>query len=128
MLKLTYTENSFYIECLNQSLEEWVSQRVILALRVSQSLFVQPSTASFLLPADLPGLEQMKASFCCDDREIVSLYTSDAEYVEVTLYGSWLCNSSEDANGVFVAKLSDRTEFFLHKLWQEAQACISAEC
>lgn len=40
MLKLTYTETSFHLECLTQSLEEWVAQRVILALRVGQSLYV----------------------------------------------------------------------------------------
>ena len=26
MLKLTYTENGFYLECLTQSLETWVAQ------------------------------------------------------------------------------------------------------
>lgn len=31
MLKLTYTESSFYLECLTLSLEEWVAQRVIFS-------------------------------------------------------------------------------------------------
>ena len=61
MLKLTYTNNSFYLECLTQSLEEWVAQRVILALRVSQTLRIEPTTASFMLPLDLPGVERLKA-------------------------------------------------------------------
>ncbi|MEM9926593.1 MAG: alr0857 family protein, partial [Cyanobacteria bacterium P01_D01_bin.50] len=59
MLKLTYTENSFYLELLTQSVEEWIQARVILTLRVGQSLCVEPSTASFLLPVDLPGLGQL---------------------------------------------------------------------
>jgi hypothetical protein len=130
MLKLTYTQNSFYLECLSSSLEEWVAQRVILALRVGQYLSVEPSTASFLLPADLPGVEVLKAEVKCNDREIIALCTCDSEYIEVTLRGSWLSDSSEDAEGVFVTTMSDspnggslasRTEFFLHKLWQEAQ-------
>lgn len=121
MLKLTYTEGSFYLECLTHSLEEWVAQRVILALRVGQSLCIEPSTASFLLPVDLPGVEILKAGVKRDDGEIMSLCTCDAEYMEVTLQGSWLSESSEGAVGVFVTTLSDRTEFFLHKLWQEAQ-------
>ncbi|MBX9252860.1 hypothetical protein H1Q63_02415 [Desmonostoc muscorum CCALA 125] len=125
MLKLTYTENSFYLEFLTQSLEEWVAQRVILALRVGQTLSVEPSTASFLLPVDLPGVEVLKREVKRDDREIIALCVCDSEYVEVTLRGSWLSDGSEDAVGVFVTTMSDRAEFFLHKLWQEAQACAS---
>jgi hypothetical protein len=125
MLRLSYTETSFHLEVLTQSLEEWVAQRVILALRVGQSLCVQPSTASFLLPADLPGVEALKAFLKRDDREIMALSVCDAEYIEVTLRGSWISNSSDDAVGVFVTTMSDRTEFFLHKLYQEAQKSAS---
>ncbi|MBD0385300.1 MAG: hypothetical protein ICV54_01890, partial [Nostoc sp. C3-bin3] len=89
MLKLTYTESSFYLECLTLSLEEWVAQRVILALRVGQSFCIEPSTASFLLPVDLPGVEVLKAEVKKDDREIIALSACDAEYMEVTLRGSW---------------------------------------
>ena len=125
MLKLTYTENSFYLECLTQSLEEWVAQRVILSLRVGQALCIEPSTASFLLPVDLPGVEVLKAEVKRNEGEIIALSACDAEYMEITLRGSWLSNSSEDAVGVFVITMSDRAEFFLHKLWQESQACAS---
>ena len=34
MLKLTYTENSFQLERLAQFVEDWVTARVILSLRV----------------------------------------------------------------------------------------------
>jgi hypothetical protein len=125
MLRLSYTETSFHLEVLTQSLEEWVAQRVILALRVGQCLCVQPSTASFLLPADLPGVEVLKAQVKRDDREIMALSVCDAECIEVTLQGSWISNGSEDAVGVFVTTMSDRTEFFLHKLCQEAQKSAS---
>jgi hypothetical protein len=134
MLKLTYTENSFYLEYLSVSLEEWVQTRVILALRVGQSLCVEPSTASFLLPANLPGIEALKAEAKLANSEIIDLSICDPEYVEVTLRGSWLSDGSQDADGVFVTMISDalngdglssRTEFFLHKLWREAQACAS---
>ncbi|WP_373527180.1 alr0857 family protein [Nostoc sp.] len=121
MLKLTYTESSFYLECLTQSLEEWVAQRVILSLRVGQSFCIEPITASFLLPVDLLEVELLKVEVKRGDREIIALSACDAEYIEVTLRGSWLSNSSEDAVGVFVTTMSDRAEFFLQKLWQEAQ-------
>ncbi|MEH2353293.1 alr0857 family protein [Nostoc sp.] len=125
MLKLTYTESSFDLECVTLSLEEWVAQRVILALRVGQNLCIEPTTASFLLPVDLPGVEVLRAEVKRDDREIIALCACDAEYMEVTLRGSWLSASSKDSFGVFVTTMSDRAEFFLHKLWQEAQSCAS---
>ncbi|MEH2254671.1 alr0857 family protein [Nostoc sp.] len=125
MLKLTYTESSFDLECVTLSLEEWVAQRVILALRVGQGLCIEPTTASFLLPVDLPGVEVLRAEVKRDDREIIALCACDAEYMEVTLRGSWLSTSSKDSVGVFVTTMSDRAEFFLHKLWQEAQSCAS---
>ncbi|MBP5971785.1 hypothetical protein HW132_03315 [Brasilonema sp. CT11] len=130
MLKLTYTETSFCLECLVQSLEEWVQARVILALRVGQSLCVEPSTASFLLPVNLPGVEILKALVNRENSEIIALVNCDHECVEVTLRGYWLSNGSQDGDGIFITASSDSsygehsasfTEFFLHKLWQEAQ-------
>ncbi|MBE9205503.1 hypothetical protein IQ244_03055 [Nostoc sp. LEGE 06077] len=125
MLKLTYTERSFCLECIPHSLEDWVTQRVIFAMRVGQNLCVEPSTASFLLPVDLPGVDALKAEVKRDDREVMALCVCDSEYVEVTLRGSWLTSGAEDSVGVFITTMSDRTEFFVHKLWQEAQACAS---
>ncbi|CEJ46795.1 alr0857 family protein [Umezakia ovalisporum] len=138
MLKLTYTESSFYLECLTQSLEEWVAQRVVLALRVGQNLYVESTTASFLLPVDLPGMETLKAEVKQHNCEIMSLCTCDSEYMELTLRGFWLSDGSQDAVGLFVTTMGDypnyhhcfgqalspvsHLELFLHQLWQEAQA------
>ncbi|NJM71729.1 MAG: hypothetical protein HC862_16855 [Scytonema sp. RU_4_4] len=130
MLKLTYTETSFCLECLAQSLEEWVQARVILALRVGHCLCVEPSTASFLLPVNLPGVEMLKTLVNKEESEIIALCACDNECVEVILRGYWLSNGSQDADGVFITAMSDSlggdrsascTEFFLQKLWQEAQ-------
>jgi hypothetical protein len=78
-----------------------------------------------LLPVDLPGVERLKAEAQRNDGEIIALSTCDAEYLEITLRGSWLSDGAEEAQGVFITTMSDRTEFFLHKLWQEAQVCAS---
>jgi hypothetical protein len=123
MLKLTYTETGFYLELVPTSIEDWVQSRVVLAVRVSQSLCVEPSRASFLLPANLPGIDILKKSATCGDREIMTVCVCDADYLEVTLHGSWIYNGCDDGNGVFVAKMEDKIEFFLHKLWQQAQVC-----
>ncbi|HEY9876395.1 MAG TPA: alr0857 family protein [Candidatus Obscuribacterales bacterium] len=121
MLKLTYTETGFYLERLAQSLEDWVAQRVVLALRVGTSFCVEPSTASFLLPDDMPELPDLESVVQREYVEGISLSICDAEYVEVSLKGSWLSADPDDEEGIFVTALGDRTEFFLFKLWHEAQ-------
>ncbi|MDJ0619903.1 MAG: hypothetical protein QNJ63_24710 [Calothrix sp. MO_192.B10] len=149
MLKLTYTEDSFHLEYLTQSPEEWVAQRVILAMRSGQFLCVKPSHASFLLPADLPGLEQLRQLIHTEDSGIISLCHCDRDYVEVTLSGSWLAEDTEEATGIFVTSISDvsdgvtettptlqsaeateypstsHTELLLYNLWLAAQNCAS---
>lgn len=134
MLKLIYTETSFHLERLTQPVEDWVTQRVILALRVGQSIYVEPSTASFLLPANLPGVDLLKAEVKRDNSEIIAITVCDSEYIEVSLSGSWLAVGIDSQEGVFVTAISDsplsdrsnsRTEFFLEKLWQEAHKSAS---
>lgn len=125
MLKFTYTETSFHLDRLAQSLEELVAARVIVAMRVGQSLCVEPITASFLLPADLPGLHYLETETQREGSDTISVCAADAEYVEVSLRGTWLAADDETAEGVFVTTLCDRTEFFLLKCWQEAQTCSS---
>jgi hypothetical protein len=125
MLKLTYTENSFYLERLAGSLEEWVTARVMLALRAASSLWVESSTASFLLPADMPHLADLEKAVRQQLIDDISLSICDADYIEVTLKGTWMTSNPQGEEGVFVVKLSDRTEFFLCKLWQESQTYAS---
>jgi len=120
MLKLTYTERSFSLEYLHLPLEEWVAQRVIFALRVGECLCFEPSTASFLLPIDLPGIEILKVEVAQND-DVLSLSICDAEYLEVTLRGSWISDGSVATVGVFVTTLCGVTEVFLQQLWQNSQ-------
>lgn len=121
MLKLTYIETGFYLERSAQSLEEWVTTRVIFALRVGDRICLEPSTASFLLPADLLGLNLLVAEVRRLGTDEIALCACDAEYVEVSLKGTWIATEVENAEGAFVAALSHSTEFLLFKLWQDAQ-------
>lgn len=125
MLKLTYTENGFYMERLAQSLEEWVAARVLLSLRAGTSLSVEPSTASFLLPADLPQLADFGTLVRQEHAETIALSLCDAEYVEVSLRGTWMTSDPNGEEGVFVTAISYAIEFFLYKLWFESQAYAS---
>lgn len=121
MLKLTYLETGFYLERLAQSLEEWVALRVILALRLGDFICVEPSTASFLLPIDLPRLHLLEAEVRRQEADTIALSACDAESVEVSLKGTWLASNPDSEEGVFVVALSHPIEFLMLKLWQEAQ-------
>ena len=119
MLKLTYTENGFYLERSPVPLEDWVTARVILALRAGTNLCVEPSTASFLLPTDLPQLRHLERHQ--EGEDAIALSLCDAEYVEVSLKGTWMTSDVEGAEGVFVTSMNYAVEFFLIKLWEESQ-------
>jgi hypothetical protein len=117
MLKLTYTTNGFHLEHLNQSIEEWVNTRVLLAMRSGTSLFVEPSTACFLLPQNLANLDTLEEM----EEDTLSVSPCDADSVEIGLEGTWLTSNSENEEGLFVCVLGESTELFLYQLWQTAQ-------
>jgi hypothetical protein len=125
MLKITYTETGFNLELLADSLEQLVVRRVILAMRVGQSVLVEPSKASFLLPADLPLVNVLHAEALRYDREKIELSVADEDYIEVTLQGTWIASNSHTAEGLFLTAMSDRTELYLFKCWEQAQADAS---
>lgn len=120
MLKLTYTENSFSLERLNESLEDWVNTRVVLALRVATNIHLEPGTASFLLPANVSRLGDFEK---VAKENFVELCRCDAESVEVVLKGIWLTSDTESEAGVFVTALSKSAELLLQQLSQCERFC-----
>ena len=120
MLKLTYTETAFHMERLTQSPEQLVWLRVMLAMRVGQPILVEPSAAAFLLPRSLSAIELLEEAIQQHQSEAIALCVADAESVEVSLSGTWITVDPDQENGIFVTVLSDRTEYLLFKLWQEA--------
>ena len=118
MLKITYTENGFYLECLTDSLETWLANRVLVCLRATASVYVEPSTASLLLPLDLPYFGDLEAA---KDRSsnLLELYICDENSAEVSLQGIWVTSDEENEEGIFVCSLDEYTEFFLYQLWKE---------
>ncbi len=143
MLKLTYTESGFYMERLAKSPEQLVALRVTLAMRVGQKIEVEPSSAAFLLPANLPDLSMLEAavqkeegeafgSRCVSLRDIkssIDICIADDEFVEVSLGGTWITEYIGSENGIFITALSDWVELLLLKLWQatESDASVSQE-
>jgi hypothetical protein len=126
MLKLNYTEVGLYMERIMSAPELLIAQRVILAMRLGQALHVESGRASFLLPADIPELEGLEISLQQEYHATVTLMPVDDEYVEVSLTGSWVAEDREAHEGMFLTVMSDRTEFFIYKLWQMSKAHISS--
>ena len=125
MLKLNYTEIGLYMEQTITNPELLIAQRVLLAMRLGRSLHVQPGCASFLLPADIPELEVLEMALQRECSSPVTLIPVDEEFVEVGLSGSWIAESKEAHEGMFLAVMSDQIERFIYKLWQMSEANIS---
>lgn len=120
MLKLTYIENGFSLERLDVVLEDWVKTRVLVCVRACAPFYVEPTTASFLLPADLPNFGFLKA-IEEEGTECLSIALVDTGYVEISLEGTWLTSEPNSEEGVFACLMSDRAELLISRLWLEAQ-------
>jgi hypothetical protein len=117
MLKLIYTETSLILEYLPDLLEDWVSQRVVLAMRVGNSVSIEPSTASFVVSADLPQLKTLESMM---DRELmhaIALADSEVGFREISVAGLWLEEEEPEA-GMFVTSLGNGVDTLIFQLWQ----------
>ena len=122
MLKLTYTDNKLSLDCFKQSLEDWINTRVLLNLRSATSIYLEPSTASLLIPAEssyLGELEKFRSE------NILEFCRCDPESVEVVLKGIWLTSQIESETGVFVTEMDKYTEFLLHKMFDCKLLCYA---
>jgi hypothetical protein len=125
MLKLSYTDIGLLMERISTPLETLIAQRVILAMRLGQPLYIESGRASFLLPADIPELVYVETLIQQNRTGDLSLFPVDAEFVELSLCGTWVAQSSDAQEGMFLSLLSDRLEFYVVKLWQLSQAQVS---
>lgn len=125
MLKLTYTETGFHIERLSQSPEQLVALRVKLAMRMGQTMVVEPSSASFLLPVNVSTLSMLEAAVRQQRSEAIALCVADTETIEVSLTGTWITVDPEGESGIFLTVLGDRTESLLYHLWLQASGNTS---
>lgn len=127
MLKLIYSETGLHLEQFPTSLDAFLQQRVQLALRTGQTLYLEPGQASIVLPtliAELPLLEQMtklKAEETKAYLNELDFDYVDSELLEVSFYGTWIAAFPQSHEGTFVTRLGDRLEVLLYQLWQMAQ-------
>ncbi len=124
MLKLTYTDVYVYIEHLSMPIETAIAQRVTLAMRCGETLHVKPDYASFLISAHLPQLSQLQ-HLLIQQPGAIALALADENWVEITIYGSWLSSSAHAHEGAFLAALPAAMERLIYQLWQ-ASACAQS--
>jgi hypothetical protein len=125
MLKLTYTETGLHLERLSISLEEFVMNRVLLCLRSGLPIHVETSRAAFLLTADAAELPLLKSAMRHHHSDTISVDRVDGKYVEVCFSGTWIASDLCSEEGTLVSSLSDRTEFYLFKLWQLSESTLT---
>lgn len=125
MLKLTYTETGLYLELVPESIEEWLHLRLTLSLRTHQPFHLEPGTATFLLPAGLPGLNHLHRLIHRTEQEI-TITPADQGLVEISLHGIWIASATHEAEGVFVAAIDRAIESLLFDLWQMSELQISS--
>ena len=122
MLKITYLEEGIHLEYIQEEVEAWKAARIQVSLCAAASIYMEVSTASLMLTANIPylaGLEELEA------RGIVEITPCDEEYLEVSFPGTWVAKSKDSEEGVFVCDLNHSSEYFLYKLWQESQISSS---
>ncbi|MGB3138513.1 MAG: alr0857 family protein [Nodosilinea sp.] len=121
MLKLTYSDAYLLVERLELTVEAMVAQRSIVALRAGQLLVVQPGYGAFALPIDLPGVAALGAAA----GGAIDVAPCDADWLEVTLRGTWLANHATSAEGILVAELGTDLEQRLVSLWERSQCLVA---
>ncbi|HEY9734783.1 MAG TPA: alr0857 family protein [Trichocoleus sp.] len=119
MLKITYTDAGLVLERVAQTVESVVAQRTVLALRLGGSIAVQPTYASLPLPSDLAGIAELH--HLARKTGAIGIDGCDRNWLEVTLHGTWISESSSSDEGIFVAELEAALESLLLSLWQQAQ-------
>ena len=133
MLKLTYTEVGLNLERIQtpvdnramNRVEDLITQRVILAVRTGQPVYVQPGRASFLVPAKNVSLKEYKSTVQGETIRSIDLTSVDYDSYEISLRGTWIANNSDAFEGMLVTSLNDRIEYYIDRLWRGTQSFTS---
>jgi hypothetical protein len=148
MLKLNYSDAGLFLEWVSASVEVVVTQQVMLAVAVGQSVYLEPGRASFLLPETLPGLGKLQRILqphqtplatvastqitmpsvltveAVTTTEPITIAPVDQGFVEVSLQGTWIAQSATAESGTFITSLSPQAEALIYHLWQTTQRSL----
>jgi hypothetical protein len=126
VLKLNYTESGFHLEQLDKTIAQLLQERVLLALRVEQTLYIEPSTAGFLLALSDAEMVELENVLQQQPSQFITIYAADDSLVEVNVEGTWVAENAEAEVGIFVTHLPEPVEHFIYNLWKITQAEFSS--
>jgi energy-converting hydrogenase Eha subunit B len=117
MLKLNYSDLGLNVERIEGTIESIVSMRVLLAIRVGDTLCAEPGTASFLVAIDHPWFDKLLTAIeqanCAD----VDICVADAASAEVSVRGTWIASSPDAHEGILICALGNRLEAVIDRMW-----------
>ena len=125
MLKLNYNDYGLFLEQVNASVDAITTQRVMLAVYAGETLHIEPGRAAFLLAADTPGVAKLRSVLQNNATDAITLTTVDADYIEVSLKGTWIASSAQAESGTFVTELVPESEALVCRLWQATQRLVA---
>lgn len=117
MLKFTFTDTGYFLEHLSDSLDQWLPARLTLMLKAGQAISLERCRASIVLRASDRCWRELQRLAQWEDREAIALSPCDREFLEISLYGTWLSSKPHSTEGVFLVTLTPPTEASLYNLW-----------
>jgi hypothetical protein len=121
MLKITYLEDGINLEYLEESVEVWKADRILVNLRAGVCIYVESSIANIVLSINSGTHNLVKLA----ENQPIELIPCDEDYLEVGLIGTWLARTKNSEEGVFVCELNQEIEYSLYSLWQASQVGAS---
>ncbi|MGL6345252.1 MAG: alr0857 family protein [Waterburya sp.] len=122
MLKITYLKEGIYLESLDESLETWKANRILVSLQAGMSIYVELGTACLILPSKML---YMKDLAILEAQELLEITPCDEEYMEISLSGTWIAKDEHSEEGIFVCAFDGSSEQLLYKSWQKSQIEVS---
>lgn len=121
MLKITYLEDGINLEYLEEAVEVWKANRILVNLRAGVCIYFESSIANIVLSISAETNNLIKLA----ENQPIELIPCDDNYLEVGLIGTWLAQTKNSEEGVFVCELNHEIEYSLYRLWQASQVGTS---
>ncbi|MEO0014070.1 MAG: hypothetical protein RLZZ535_2459 [Cyanobacteriota bacterium] len=121
MLKITYLEDGINLEYLEEAVEVWKADRILVNVRAGVCIYVESSIANIVLSINSGIHSLVKLA----ENQPIELIPCDEDYLEVSLIGTWLAETKNSEEGVFVCELNHEIEYSLYRLWQASQVGAS---
>lgn len=119
MLKLTYTDQGLLLDDVDQSLDVWISSRMLLSVSTGIPIWIESIQASFIFSSDLPYLCNLIDKLSDHLNHTFELLVSEHNEIEMKISGTWISSHPDSQEGVFVCSFPDHIENCISLLLEE---------